>query len=77
MHCISETSDQLGCKVVERPPRVRDVAGSIPGRVIPMTFKMEVMAALLCAEGLAWRMTGWCEDNGPVVMGPHSVNAVI
>ena len=41
----------LGGEVVERPPRVREVTGSIPGWVIPKTIKMVVIAALLCAEG--------------------------
>ena len=36
---------------VERPPRVREVVGSIPGRVIPKTLKMVVMTALLGAQG--------------------------
>ena len=33
--------------VVERQPLVREVVGSIPGRVLFNTFKMVVMAALL------------------------------
>ena len=40
-------SVRLGGEVVERPPRLREVAGSIPGRVILKTSKMVVMAALL------------------------------
>ena len=37
--------------MVEHLPRVREVAGSIPGRVIPNTLKMVVMAALFGALG--------------------------
>ena len=36
--------DRLGDVVVERPPRVREVAGSIPGRVISKTLKMPSLA---------------------------------
>ena len=38
-----------GGVVVQCPPRVREVAGSIPGRVIPNTFKEG--AALIGAQG--------------------------
>ena len=52
--------------MVERPPRVREVAGLIPGRVTLKTFKMVVMTALLggqsCA-GLALRYSGWRQDE--------------
>ena len=52
--------------MVERPPRVREVVGSIPGRVIPNTLESVVVAALHGAEpvaGLALRLTGWCRDK--------------
>ena len=35
--------------VVERQPGMREVTGLIPGRVIPNTLNMVVMAALLGA----------------------------
>ena len=35
---------RLGGVLVERPPRVRDVAGTIIGRVLPNTLNMIVMA---------------------------------
>ena len=34
--CYRPHVDRLGGVAVERPPRLREVAGSIPGRVIPM-----------------------------------------
>ena len=36
----------LNVESSERPPRLRKAAGSIPGRVIPDTLKMVVMAAI-------------------------------
>ena len=48
---------RLGGEVIERPPRVRDVVGSIPCRAIPKTFKMEVMAVLFGAEGCGVSIT--------------------
>ena len=48
LHCIQNRLDGV---VVERPPLVRDVADSNPGRVIPNTFKMAVIAALLSSLG--------------------------
>ena len=53
-------------QVVERPLSVREAAGSIPGRVIPKTFKkMVVMASLLDAQdlGLALRLVCRCQDK--------------
>ena len=41
--------DRLGGVVVERPPHVREDAGLIPGRVLPKTFKIVLMAALIGA----------------------------
>ena len=41
----------------ERPPRVRVVLGSIPGRVISNTLKMVVMAALLGIQGCGVSIT--------------------
>ena len=35
---------------VLRPPRVREVAGLIPGRVIPKTLKMVIVADLLNSQ---------------------------
>ena len=42
---------RLGVVVVERPPRVREVAGSIPGRVLPKALRKVIMATLLGAQG--------------------------
>ena len=52
-------------QVVERPLSVREAAGSIPGRVIPKTLKMVVMASLLDAQdlGLALRLVCRCQDK--------------
>ena len=38
--------------VVERPLAVREVGGSIPGRVKPKTLKLVVMASFLGAQDL-------------------------
>ena len=43
--------NRLGGILVECPPRVREVAGLIPGRAIPTTLTMIVMTALLGAQG--------------------------
>ena len=53
---------RLGFVVVERLPRVWDIAGSITGRVIANTTKMVVMDALFDAQG-CWVSitTGWCK----------------
>ena len=48
---IKYCSHKLGGVVVERPLRMRKVAGSIPCRVIPNTIHTVVMAALLGAQG--------------------------
>ena len=40
---------QIGV-MVERPAMIRELAGLIPGRVIPKTLNMIVMAALLGAQ---------------------------
>ena len=47
--CLNKT-ERLSGVVVERPPRVQEAAGSIPGPVIPTTLQMVVMAALLDAQ---------------------------
>ena len=43
--------DLLGGVVINCPPGVPKVVGSIPDRVIPKTLKMEIMAAHLGALG--------------------------
>ena len=46
--------------VVESPPRVPEVARSIPGRVIQNTLNMVVMAALFGPQGCGVSTTtGW------------------
>ena len=57
---ISVLHYRIGGVVVERPPRVREVAGSITGRVIPTTLKTVVMAALLVAQGCGVSITTDC-----------------
>ena len=42
--------------MVERPPSVREVAGSNPGRVIPNTLKMVVMDVLFDVQGYGVRI---------------------
>ena len=42
--------DRLGGEVVKRLSQVPEVAGSILDRVIPNTFKMVVIAAVLGAQ---------------------------
>ena len=37
--------------MVKRPPRVREVAGSIPDRIIANTLQIVVMSALFGAQG--------------------------
>ena len=71
---------RLGGVVVERPPRVWEVAGWIPGRVIPKTLKMEVMATILGAQGcgVSIRTDGMgARINEPVVPVTYPGNAVI
>ena len=46
------TTTAPGGLVVERSPSVREVVGSIPGRVIPKTLKMVLDASLLSARHL-------------------------
>ena len=62
--------------MVGRSPRVREVAGAIPRN----TFKMVVMAALICAQGLRGlhydRLTG-VMINGPVVLVSYPENAAL
>ena len=41
------SSENLVCVILERPPRMRQVAGLIPGWVKLKTLKMVVMAAFL------------------------------
>ena len=55
--CFDLSPKNFGGVVVERPPRVSELAGSIPGRVIPKPFKKEVMAALIGAQGCGVRIT--------------------
>ena len=43
--------DRLGCVVVERSPRVREIAGLIPDRVKSKTLTNVEMDALLGAQG--------------------------
>ena len=47
---FSSSMYRLGGVVEERPPRQREVAGSIPGRVIRNTFKIVVITDLLGAQ---------------------------
>ena len=47
----------LGGVVVESRPRVQEVADLIPGRVIPKTLKIVVMAAILVAWGCGVSIT--------------------
>ena len=49
--------DRLDGVVVERPPRVWEVASSIPGSVKSKTLKMVVTAALLGAQGFEVSIT--------------------
>ena len=53
-------NDCLDGVILERPPWVQEVAGSIPGRFIPKTLKMEVTAALL---GTQWCGVGLTTDS--------------
>ena len=61
-------SHRLDGVVVERPPRVREVAGLIPDRFIPTTLTMVVMAALLGSQGFrvsmttAWLVSGYIDQ---------------
>ena len=66
LHGILINRDRLVGEMIDRPPRVRDVAGSIQGRVIPNNLKMVVMDALHWRSGyrvLTLRLTGWCQDK--------------
>ena len=56
-------SDRFGGVVVERPPRVREVACSIVDRVIPKTLKMEGMAFSPRVMGLTLRRACCYQDN--------------
>ena len=51
--------------MVDCPTLVLEVADLIPGRVIPKTLKMVVMAAILGPQGcgIAFRLTSWCLDK--------------
>ena len=66
-----QREDQLGGAVVECPPRVSEVPDLIPGRVIPKTLKMIVMAAILGTRGygigFALRLA-YVQIQGPVVL---------
>ena len=56
--------DPHDCEVVEHPLLVWEVAGFIPGWVIPKTLKTVVTAALLSGvAGLALQLTGWYQDK--------------
>ena len=48
IQCIRQ--DRIGEVVVERPPRMRGVAGSIPALIILKTLKLVEMAALKIIE---------------------------
>ena len=50
MKVTKVTLDQHSGSVVERPLCDREVAGSIPGRVIPKTLKMVLAALSLGAQ---------------------------
>ena len=60
--------------MVERPSLVLEITGSIPGRVIPKTLNIVVMAALLGAQGCG--LAG-VRINGPVILVTYQGNAVI
>ena len=49
--------------MVERPPRVREVTRSIPGRIIPTTLKIVEMVAFLDAQGCMCWLADWCQDK--------------
>ena len=55
----------------DRPPRVREIAGSITCRVLPKTFKKIVVAALLGALVCGVSITADVKINGPVVLTKH------
>ena len=55
--CFLELFNGLGGVVVECPPQVQEVVGSIHGQVISKTFKMVVMAALLGTQGCGVSIT--------------------
>ena len=66
--------------MVEGPPEVREVAGSMPGKVIPNTLTIVVMANPLGRSGLcglALRLTGWCQDKWTNSTGNYPGNPVI
>ena len=67
--------------VQERPPRVLEVARSIPGRVVPKSLKMVVKAALLGVQDGGFSITtDWLAGvriNGPGVLATYPGNAVI
>ena len=48
--CLLKIIDRLGGVMVERPPRLQEVVGSIPVRVIQNTLNIVVMAVLLGAQ---------------------------
>ena len=58
-------ANRLCVAVVNCPPRVREVVGSISCRFIPKPLKMVVMAVSfeLRVAGLAVRLTIWCHDK--------------
>ena len=49
-HAVQHIATARLAQVVERPLSVREAAGLIPGRVIPKTVKIVVMAPLLGAQ---------------------------
>ena len=79
MSGFQRSRDRLGGGESERSHRVREVLGSISGRVIPKTLKMVVMAAPLALRvpGLALRLTGWCQDIWTSRLVTYPENAVI
>ena len=71
---VSLNRDRRGSVFVERPTRVREVAGLIPSRVIQNTINFVVMAPFRVA-GLVLRLT--VRINGPVLQVAYPGNAAI
>ena len=59
---IPSSWHRLDRVVAGRPPRVRELAGSVPARIIRKSLKMVFSLALRVA-GLALRLFGWCRDK--------------
>ena len=62
MHLVATAVAQW----LERPPRKREVVGSIPGRDRPKSLKLVVMASPLALRimGIALRLVRQSQDNG-------------